>query len=55
MLLGVLRDDTVPAAPPASDLSSSQQTVLQYVLTILSTMDTICNNYSDHEINEEDF
>ena len=53
--VGVLRDLTIPVQPIACDLSASQQTVLHYVLNILSTMETMSDDYTDHEIDENDF
>ena len=49
MLLGILREDTLPLPPPLSELSSSQQTALQYIVDILSTMDIICDKYNEDE------
>ena len=47
------RDDSIP--PVACDLSASQQTVLHYVLNILSTMETVSDDYTDGEIHGNDF
>ena len=53
MLLGILREDTLPLSLPPSELSSSQQTALEYVLDILSAMDTISNQYNDDEVDPD--
>ena len=49
-LSGILREDTLPISEPAAKLSSSQQATYQYVLQILSTMETLDDDYNDHDI-----
>ena len=53
MLLGILREDTLPLPPALSELSSSQQTVLQYIVDILSNMDIIPDEYNNDEIDAD--
>ena len=53
MLLGILREDTLPLSLPPSELSSSQQTALEYVLDILSAMGTLSNQYNDDEVDPD--
>ena len=50
MLLGILREDTLPLPLPLSELSSCQQTALQYIVEILSTMGIISDEYNEDEI-----
>ena len=50
MLLGILREDILPLPPPLTELSSSQQTALQYIVDILSIMDIISDEYKEDEI-----
>ena len=50
MLLGISREDTLPLPPLLSELSSSQQTALQYIVDILSTMDIFSDEYNEDEI-----
>ena len=45
-----MREDILPLPPPLSELSSSQQTALQYIVDILSTMDIISDEYNEDEI-----
>ena len=50
MLWGILREDTLPLPEPPVKLSDSQQRTSQYVLDILSTMETVPDKYNDSEI-----
>ena len=50
LAIGILREDTLPLPEPPSQLSAFQQRPLQYVLDILSTMDTVSDEYNDDEI-----
>ena len=49
-LLGILREDTLPISEPPAKLSSSQEATYQYVLQILSTMETLDDDYNDYDI-----
>ena len=51
-LLGILRDDSIPLSLLSSDLSVSQQRALHYISDILTTMETVSNEYNDCEIDE---
>ena len=50
MLWGILQEDTLPLPEPPVKLLDSQQRASQYVLDILSTMETVPDKYNDNEI-----
>ena len=50
-----MRGDDIPFPIHQSQLSASQQYALQYVLDILSKMETVSDEYNDYDTDEDNY
>ena len=53
--LQILRDDQTTFPTSHTQLSSSQQYVLQYVVLIITTMERASDNYNEDDIDEDNY
>ena len=53
--LGILPDDQTTFPTPHTQLSVSQQYMLQYIVQILTTMERVSDNYNEDDIDEDNY
>lgn len=55
LFLGVLQDDDTIILTTTSQLSASQQCVLQYVMPIITKMERVSDNYNEDVIDQDNY